>query len=277
MRLSFVSVLPTVPLRWLALLGLLLVLGQTIGLAQKTEDFPAVKGFVNDFAGVLSPEQRQSLEQTLGAFRTQSSNEIAVAIFAQLPENTTVQEYTVALARSWGIGTAQNQNGILIALFIAEKQTRIEVGYGLEGAIPDALASRIYQEQMRPAFGQGGYYQGLSSGISALMAAAVGEYNSPTLGRGRRQTERKPNLGGAILLVAIFFGIIWWIGRNNRGGRGGGGYNSGYGTGFFIYGGGFGGGYGNNSGGFGGTDSGGGGFGGFGGGDFGGGGSGGDW
>ncbi|MDX2061956.1 MAG: TPM domain-containing protein [Bacteroidia bacterium] len=257
--------------------GLLAVgvwLGWAAGLLGQT--YPTATGFVNDFAGLLKPQERQALEQTLASFRAQTSNEIAVAIFNELPEGAaTAQEYATELASRWGIGGAKNQNGILIALFVAQRQTRIEVGYGLEGAIPDARASQIYQDLMRPQFATGAYYAGLVAGTGALMAAARGEYNAPALKSPRRPAPAKPNVGVALFFVLLFLFIVWRISRQNQrpGGGGTGGYGGG--GGFFIYGGGYGG-YGGGGGysGGGGGDS---GFGGFGGGDFGGGGSGGDW
>lgn len=237
------------------------------------QEYPEPVGFVNDFAGVLSAEERQALEQTLTNFQRQTRNEFAVALFTELPEGTTLEEYTVELAHRWGIGTAQQQNGVLVVLFIADKKARIEVGYGLEGAIPDVLAARIYADAMRPAFAQGAYYAGLNAGLRLLMQAAVGdmpqtndECQPGTRAYNKRPARApgEPNIPAALVMVAVFLLVMWWMGR--------GGGRRGPGGGIFFYGGGFG-----SGGGFSGGSNFGGGFGGFGGGDFGGGGSSGDW
>jgi uncharacterized protein len=261
------------PLYLLLVVGWLVLLTGGPSFAQNSSArFPATQGYVSDYAGALTAQQRAELSQALQAFQQQSSNQIAVAIFPALPADEALESYTNELATAWGIGEKSKGNGVLVALFIADRKFRIEVGYGLEGVLPDALTNRIYEEQMRPAFQRQDYYTGLKQGLPILMQAATGAYNERGMASTRRGGEKKPNVPLALVMVLLFIGVLYWLGRNSRGGGGGGaGYGGG---GFFFYGGGYGG---HNSGGFGGSGGGGGGFGGFGGGDFGGGGSSGDW
>ena len=232
----------------------------TAAYALETPSAPT--GFVNDYAGLLKTEESRALEQYLRTVRDSSSNEIAVAIFASL-EGEDIADFSGNLARKWGVGGKENKNGVLLTVFVRERKARIEVGYGLEAAIPDAVAKRIITDHISPQFKRGNYFQGLASGVQALAAAAVGEYKVKTVKRGNRNYSRKDWTVAIVVIVVI----VWLIARYSR--RGGGGYGGGGGGFFFIPGGGYGGG---SS--FGGGSS---GFGGFGGGDFGGGGASGDW
>ncbi len=220
-------------------------------------------GFVNDYAGLLTAEESRALERFLRTVRDSSSNEIAVAIFPSL-EGEEIADFSGNLARAWGVGGKENKNGVLVTVFVRERKVRIEVGYGLEGAIPDAVAKRIITDKISPHFKRGQYFQGLASGAEALAAAAVGEYKVKNVKRGDPRYSGKDWTVAIVVIIVI----VWLIARYSRRGGGGGGYGGG--GFFFIPGGGWGGG------GFGGG-SGGSGFGGFGGGDFGGGGASGDW
>jgi uncharacterized protein len=235
------------------------------GTAYALEAPRTPQGFVNDYAGVLRPDESRSLERFLRTVRDSSSNEIAVAIFPSL-DGEDLEDFTGNLARQWGVGGKTHQNGVLVAVFVRERKVRIEVGYGLESAIPDAVAKRIIADHIAPAFKRGQYYQGLAAGAQALAAAAVGEYQIKNVKKSERFSRR--DWTTAIIVIVVFILLIRYFSR--RGG-GGGGYGGGGGW-FFIPTGGWGGGYGGGWGGDSGSS-----FGGFGGGDFGGGGASGDW
>lgn len=132
-------------------------------------------GFVNDFAGVLSAEQKTQLEQKLVAFEKDSSNEISVVTVKSL-EGDTIDNFAVELFKDWGIGKKGKDNGVLILVAIADKKMRLEVGYGLEGALTDAQSSWIINNEMKPAFQQADYYTGLDNATDKIIAAAKGEY-----------------------------------------------------------------------------------------------------
>jgi uncharacterized protein len=260
------------------LLLILLLLANFLGVtAQSVIPPPNPPRLVNDLAGVLSKEQVAILEEKLVALDDSTSNQIAVVILKTL-DGYEAQEYANKLFRSWGIGNKKTNNGVLILASIEDRKVWIEVGYGLEGAIPDITASSIYRNEIVPDFKQQNYYRGIDNAINALSKAAVGEYKTK-----RNKPSSGKDGGGSILTFLIIIVVIVFILGAGRGGGGrGGGMMSRRGAsnvaeallwstllgGSNRGGGGFGGG----GGGFGG-----GGFGGFGGGSSGGGGAGGSW
>jgi uncharacterized protein len=258
------------------LLILFTVFSFSVVIGQDLLPKPNPPRLVNDVAGVLSPEQREILEQKLVALDDSTSNQIAVVLIKTLGDNS-IEDYATKLFRSWGIGNKKTNNGILIIAAIDDRKMRIEIGYGLEGAIPDVVAASIYRNELVPEFRQENYYRGLDKAINALTKAAVGEYKV------KKERKGKGGGGGSSILgvIVIIFVIIIVIARAGRGGGGGmGGGRSGFGSIAeavilsSLLSGGRGGG---SGGGWGGGGGGGGGFGGFGGGSSGGGGAGGGW
>jgi uncharacterized protein len=237
-------------------------------VAQNVLPKPAKPQLVTDIAGVLSSEQKQALENKLVAIDDSSSNQIAVVILPTLDGNP-IEEYATKLFREWGIGNTKTNNGILLLIAVQDKKIRIEVGYGLEGAIPDITAINIIDNDLKPAFREGAYYEGIDKATDNIAKAAVGEYQVKRV----KKTKTKGN--GAIL--AIIIAIIFLVlkggggrGGSNIGGRGVSNVAEGLFWASLLSGGG---GSSRNDSGFGG----GGGFGGFGGGSSGGGGASGGW
>ena len=224
---------------------------------------------VTDMAGVLSPEQKQALENKLVAIDDSSSNQIAVVILPTL-EGNPIEEYSTKLFREWGIGNKKTNNGILLLIAIQDKKIRIEVGYGLEGAVPDITANSIIDNDIKPAFREGAYYEGIDKATDDIAKAAVGEYKV------QREKKSKSKGSNAILFLFIVFIIVAILGKKGGGGSniGGGGFSD-IATGMLL-GSLLGGGGRSGGGGWGGGDNG-GGFGGFGGGSSGGGGASGGW
>jgi len=259
------------------LLILITFFALSAGFAQNVLPKPNPPRLVNDAAGVLSPEQVDILERKLVALDDSTSNQIAVVLIKDLGDYA-IEDYAVKLFREWGIGNKKTNNGVLIIAAIDNRKVWIEVGYGLEGAIPDITASSIYRNEIVPEFKKQNYYRGIDNAINALTKAAVGEY--------KLKREKKGNGdgkgGGSIftfLILAVI--VILAVARGGRGGGGGwgGGRRSGFGNiaEAVILSSLLNGGRGSSGGGWGGGDSGGGGFGGFGGGSSGGGGAGGSW
>lgn len=257
------------------LLILITVLSMSAGFGQNVLPKPNPPRLVNDAAGVLSPEQVEILERKLVALDDSTSNQIAVVLIKDLGDYA-IEDYAVKLFREWGIGNKKTNNGVLIIAAIDNRKVWIEVGYGLEGAIPDVVASSIYRNEIVPQFREQNYYRGIDNAINALTKAAVGEY--------KVKRERKGNNGkggGSIFTFLVILAIvIIVVTRGSRGGGGGwgGGRRSGFGdiTEAVILSSLLNSGRGNSGGGWGGGSSG-GGFGGFGGGSSGGGGAGGSW
>lgn len=242
----------------------LLVLISLYALAKEPPPPPTQYRWVQDEVGLLSEEQELYLLKKLKTYYDSTSNEIAIVIEKSL-EGDDPFRYTHALAEKWGIGTKGKDNGVLIYIAYEDddprkRKIRIQVGYGLEGAIPDAYAKRIVSEQMVPKFKDRRYGEGLNNAVDVIIKLAAGEY--------RFDEDNSPKgipIWVIILIVIIL--IIMFSGRNNDGRT----YTNRRSSTTPLFGpGGWGGG---GSGGFGG-----GGFGGgFGGGSFGGGGAGGSW
>lgn len=252
------------------LLYLLLFVGICVhAVAQDVLPKPNPARLVVDNANVLSPEQKQILEQQLVALDDSTSNQICIVTIPTLNDYP-IEDYAVKLFRSWGIGNKKTNNGVLILVAINDRKMRIEVGYGLEGAIPDVTTASIIDNDMKPSFRQGNYYRGFANAINSLGKAAAGEYKVARA----KKSERNGSGGGAFLFIIIVIVIIVVLsgGGGGRGGRGGGG-----GLLPFLFLASGGGNWGGSSRGGGGWSGGGGGFGGFGGGSSGGGGASGSW
>jgi len=231
--------------------------------------------FVTDRAGVFGSGQAEALNARLEQFERDTSDQILVWVDRKLPEGFTLEDFTVRAAQKWGAGQKKEDNGAVLFVFTEDRKVRIEVGYGLEGALPDITAKQIIDGEIVPPFRSGDYAAGVTAGAAAMMAAVKGEYKGTgrTVNEGRRGREGEQF--GNCLTAAIFLGVFVVLPilfrRNRFRSHGGGGWWGGFG--------GFGGGLG--GGGFGGFGGGGGGFsgGGFsgGGGSFGGGGASGSW
>lgn len=249
-----------------------------VSVSAEDKDFPAKPNpprLVNDFAHMLTDAQAADLEAKLVNYDKTSSTQITVVTIKNLGSYE-ISEYAVELGNRWQVGRKGKDNGVLMIASLDDHKINISTGYGLEGALPDAMCGRIIRNEIVPAFKEGQYYQGFVQGVDAVIAATKGEYTADKTD-GKGEGKRLPAWAIIILILVVYF--ILWIMSKFRGG-GGGSYMSGrgsrgWGAGPFIGGGFLGGGGGSGWGG--GGDSGGGGFGGFGGGSFGGGGASGSW
>lgn len=214
----------------------------------------------------MSDAQVAELERKLVAFDDSTSNQVAIITIPTL-DNYPIEEYSTKIFREWGIGNKKTNNGVLILAVIDDHKVRIEVGYGLEGAIPDVTANKIIQNDLVPNFRSENYYEGFDQAATSIIKAAAGEYKAP---EGYR--SKKPG-GKGLVAIIILVVIVIILSSINRGGGGGFMSRRGYrGIGpVFWPGGGW------SGGGGGGWSGGGGGFGGFGGGSSGGGGASGSW
>jgi uncharacterized protein len=216
---------------------------------------PAFSGRVNDLAGLLSAAERQRLESALSTYEQQSGHQYALLTIQSL-EGDVLEDFSIRVAEDWQLGHKDRDDGLLLLIAIKERKVRIEAGYGLEGAIPDALAGRIIRNVIAPAFRQGDHAGGITKAFSLLMRAGAGESVGALVApRGR------PNASGGIgalfgaLFPILFPLIIMMLLFRGRGGPGLflGGYFLGRGMGGGFRGGGFGGGgFGGGGGGFGG-------------------------
>ncbi len=234
---------------------------------------------VNDFANIFSPQEKIALETKLATFFKTTSNEILIVTVNSLSDNN-VEDVAYAYGKAWKPGNKTKDNGAIILLSMEPRKIRIEVGKGLEGALPDGLAGTIIRQEIIPLLKQNQYFAAFDKGTSAVIAASKGEYNydpKDDIANGATGMSM-----GRIIFIGVLLLIFFIIISRKGGGPNGGmltrrGYRQWGGPTIFDYGPWSGGG--NSGGGIfgGGGSSGGGGFGGFGGGDFGGGGSSGDW
>lgn len=261
---------------------IVLILLSVISLNTIAQDFPEKSNpprIVNDYANFLSAQENRALENKLVQFNNQSSTQIAIVVVKSL-DGYDPASYAFGLGEKWGIGQKGKNNGILILVKPKYQNSKGEVyiatGYGVEGAVPDAITKRIVENEIIPYFKQGMYYKGLDAATNRIIELTRGEYTAEqyreATGR-RRSGSAIP--GGIIFLIIIIFSFV---GRAKRARH----YSVGHNVPFWIAMGmmssnrSHGGSYGNFSSG-GGSFGGGGGFGGFGGGSFGGGGAGGSW
>lgn len=187
--------------------------------------------YVNDYAGVLSAADRESLNADLKAFEKATSTQVFVAVFPSL-EGEDHADFGVRLASAWKVGTKKD-NGVLLDIFMKERAIGIEVGYGLEGALPDAVCSRIIRDEMAPLFKQGDYAGGIKAGVAKIKAATRGEYTTEASGEsGEPSFFEKVLIVGFIVLVIVLQLIFGKRGRSGRWSSGGGFRSSGGGGGF---------------------------------------------
>ena len=132
-------------------------------------------GYVNDFAGVLSPEERSQIESILTAFQASTTNQVTVVIISTLGDDY-IENFALKLFEEWGIGGKERDNGILLLIAMSEKKMRIEVGYGLEGALTDAQAGSIIRNDLTPLFQAGKFGEGIALAVSHIILATQGEY-----------------------------------------------------------------------------------------------------
>lgn len=204
---------------------------------------PSPRGFVNDYAKVLSPQASAEITALLEEIERKTSAEVVV-VTVKSTSPLTIEQYAVELFQKWGIGKSGKDNGILILVAVSDRKVRIEVGYGLEGAVTDLQSKIIIQDLMVPAFKQGGYDLGISSGVVMIAKLLRDEYGvsidmSGVKAAAPARARRGSPLGSLIglLFFMLIFGFRFWPIFFLMGG--GGGYWSGGGGGSF--GGGFGG------------------------------------
>ncbi|QQG38209.1 MAG: TPM domain-containing protein [Candidatus Kaiserbacteria bacterium] len=174
------------------------LLTPAIAFAYSSPGSPA--GYVNDFANVLKSETITALDAELAAFNASTTNEIAVAIIPSMGGDY-IENYAVRLFEEWGVGKASRDNGVLLLLSLEEREMRIEVGYGLEGALPDSTAASILGE-MRPYLKDGDYDSAITVGVRSIESATQGEYVA----------ESTESISfDWWWIFAIFFFVVQWV------------------------------------------------------------------
>ena len=171
---------------------------------------PKPDKYFNDYANVVPADVGQRLNATLEQFERDTTNQVLVALFPKLPEGTYLEDYTVKTAQFWGTGQKKQQNGIILFAFIQDRKMRIEVGYGLEGVVPDLVAASIIREVIKPQFKLGNYGAGVEQGVDAIIKATRNEYKGTgqTVADGAQGAPISGRKIGFIFLVVVIF-LIW--------------------------------------------------------------------
>ena len=196
-----------------ALVAVALLLGG--GARSRAEDLPPPPAaWFNDYAGVVDPGDARRLDQKLRQLQEETSTQVVVAVFPKLP-SPSLEDFTSRTAESWRVGRRELDNGAIFFAFVEDRRMRVEVGYGLEGALPDALAGRILNDEVVPRFRQGDWAGGLEAGVDGILAAVRGEYTAPP------PPERSGPPRSAIVIILVFIIVFFLLVHfGSPGGRG---------------------------------------------------------
>jgi uncharacterized protein len=234
------------------------MLGAVLPLGAETLP-PPPKQYFNDYARACRADTVGALNARLEQFERDSSNQVLVVVYPRMASESSIEDFTVRVAESWKVGQKDKDNGAVLFVFINDRKLYLQVGYGLEGVLPDARAKQIIENEIVPRFRQGDVDGGLTAGVEAILASIRGEYTGTgrTVAEGAEAGDR---LDGrwVFAFFVIFFGFIVLSNALSAGGRmvtsrggrtygggwsgGGGGFGGGGGGGFSGGGGSFGGG-----------------------------------
>lgn len=215
----------------------LLVVASSLAAAAEP-DWPKLTGRVVDDAHLLAPEARARIEGKLKAHEDKTTDQLVVATVPSL-QGLTVEDYANRLFRAWGLGQKKTNNGALLLVAPSERKVRIEVGYGLEGALTDALTKVIITTAITPRFKQNDFAGGIEAGVDALLSILTGDAEEWQRRAQVREDAVDPALVVVwivVILVLVF--LVWRMSaRSGRLGRGGGfivvpGPSGGWGGGF---------------------------------------------
>ena len=160
---------------------------------------PKPAGYFNDYAGVVSKEAALRFNEQLAQFERETSDQVVVAVFPKMQSDSSIEDYTQRVAQAWGVGQKDRRNGAVLFVFKEDRKMYIQVGYGLEGALPDVTAFDITEYQIKPHFRTNDYEGGLAAGIDSICKAIRGEYKGS--GKTVRERHSERNAGNRWLRV----------------------------------------------------------------------------
>jgi uncharacterized protein len=163
-----------------AALLLLLLIASYVARAEELP--PAPKGYFNDYAGVISEAKQHELNKRLAKFDKDTTNQVVVAIFPKMDSTLSLDEYTVRVANSWGVGRRGQNNGVTLFIFIRDRTMRIQVGYGLTSVFTDALSQQILDQDLKPHFQKGDFDGGLTGGVDSILKLVSGHQSPEPVG-----------------------------------------------------------------------------------------------
>ncbi len=197
--------------RWRLGVGLLLVAG-ILGLASLALALavPPYKGYVNDYADMISPQEQAKLERALQSFDLTDSTQVAILTIPSL-EGDALEDFSIRTVDQWKIGQKGKDNGVLLLVVKNDRKIRIEVGRGLEPVLTDLLSGRIVDSVISPYFKSGRFDQGFEAGVAAIVQATRGEFKADRQGARVSRGDEPPPL----LFQFLFFGLflVAFLGR----------------------------------------------------------------
>ena len=168
---------------------------------------PPLKAHVTDLTNTLTAEQRAAIDARLDTFEARKGTQVAVLI-VPTTQPETIEQYAIRVAEKWKLGRKGVDDGVVLLVAVKDRAVRIEVGYGLEGPLPDATAKRIVEEDIVPRFKQNDFYGGIDAGVNRIMAVVEGE----ALPAPRAKASAQPGESGFMELIVIGFMLIFVVG-----------------------------------------------------------------
>ena len=196
-------------------LALLLLASSWLARPAAALEVPPLAGRVNDLAGVVPEEDEARIERRLVEYEQRTGHQVAVLLIPSL-EGDPIEDFSIRVVERWQLGTEGRDDGMLLLLAVNDRQARIEVGYGLEGAVPDVVASRVIRDQMAPHLRQGDYAGAISSALDVLLPTAAGESVGPAPGAPVARDQGIPSLFFVLLVVFLVGGVLWALPRPVR-------------------------------------------------------------
>lgn len=200
-RPSWILAPPPNSLRWKPWAAALLLWAAA---ARAEVPVPGLESRVTDLTATLTDQQRNDLERFLADFEAGKGSQIAVLI-VPTTQPETIEQYSMRVAETWKIGRQKIDDGVILLVAKNDRALRIEVGYGLEGALPDATANRIIEETIVPRFKQGQFYEGIRAGVEQIAKVIQGETLPPPAAKSRRGESTE---GGGGWLFLMFLGFV---------------------------------------------------------------------
>ena len=197
---------------WVRILAVLLCMAVLLPRAAAALEVPALRGRVNDYAGMLSPEAERRLETLLKELEEKDSTQVAVLTIPSL-DGDSLEDFSIRVAERWQIGRKGFDNGVILIFARDDRKVRIEVGYGLEGRLTDLTAGRIIRDRIVPEFRAGRFDQGVLNGVVAMTEVVRGEFQAPA------QPPTGPAASGVedlLPFVLVFIFLVFMLGRVSR-------------------------------------------------------------
>jgi uncharacterized protein len=191
-------------------LAALLAFAALLGAARADVPVPDLKARVTDLTGTLNAQQKSDIESLIAAYESRRGSQIAVLLVPTTkPEE--IEQYSIRVADAWKIGRKGVDDGLILIVAKDDRRVRIEIGYGLEGAIPDSVAQRVIDERITPRFRDGDFYGGVRDGVEQLIRLAEGEKLPPpqaSASGGRPESDAAQYIVPAIIFMAVAGGIL---------------------------------------------------------------------